>query len=210
MGNNIKNLATKMIKIMSDVEFIQKNGFNQFHRYKYATEADVVSAFAKALRNNNVFMFQSILDRSCITYKTRGDKDSFLVTVKMEITFVDADSGESFTSIFYGDGSDSDDKGVYKAITGAQKYALMKTFLVETGDDPERDSGGHENNDKKIQLKTVDKKTEDFLLNSLKDKASEGAESFKKAWASLSDEYKESMRKHMEEFKSIVEKNKGE
>ncbi len=29
------------------------------------------------------------------------------------------------------------DKGTYKAITGATKYALMKTFLLETGDDPE-------------------------------------------------------------------------
>ena len=36
----------------------------------------------------------------------------------------------------------------------------------------------------KIQLKTVDKKTEDFLLNSLKDKASEGAESSKEIWIS--------------------------
>ena len=51
---------------------------------------------------------------------------SFLVTVKIQVTFVDADSGERFSSNFYGDGSDHDDKGVYKAITGALKYALMK------------------------------------------------------------------------------------
>jgi hypothetical protein len=29
------------------------------------------------------------------------------------------------------------DKGIYKALTGASKYALLKTFMMETGDDPE-------------------------------------------------------------------------
>jgi hypothetical protein len=136
---SMKNLAIKMIRIMGDASYIQKTGYNSFHRYKYATESDVASAFAKALKDHNVFMFSSILERSCETYKTRGNKDAFLITVKLQVTFVDGDSGESYTGTFYGDGSDSDDKGIYKAITGAQKYALMKTFLVETGDDPERD-----------------------------------------------------------------------
>lgn len=31
------------------------------------------------------------------------------------------------------------DKGVYKAITGANKYLLFKLFQIETGDDPEKD-----------------------------------------------------------------------
>lgn len=138
--NSLKNLAMKMIKIMQDVEYIQKTGFNSFHKYKYATDSDVAAAFSKAMRKHNVFMFSSILERSCDRYMTRGNKETFLITVKLEVTFVDADSGEQFTGTYFGDGSDSDDKGVYKAMTGAQKYALMKTFLVETGDDPERDN----------------------------------------------------------------------
>lgn len=36
-----------------------------------------------------------------------------------------------------GEGMDTGDKAIYKAITGAQKYVLMKTFLIPTGDDPE-------------------------------------------------------------------------
>jgi hypothetical protein len=38
-----------------------------------------------------------------------------------------------------GEGQDAGDKGPYKAMTGAQKYALMKTFMIPTGDDPEAD-----------------------------------------------------------------------
>ena len=37
------------------------------------------------------------------------------------------------------EGADSKDKGGFKAYTGALKYYLANTFMVATGDDPERD-----------------------------------------------------------------------
>src|SRR4029079_18402967 len=37
------------------------------------------------------------------------------------------------TRYWPGYGDDAGDKGVYKALTGAEKYLLMKTFLVSTG-----------------------------------------------------------------------------
>ena len=43
---------------------------------------------------------------------------------------------------------DAGDKGIYKAIAGAQKYALMKVFMIPTGDDPEADEGVDERNHK--------------------------------------------------------------
>ena len=190
---NLKNLATKMILIMNDVEYIQKTGFNQFHRYKYATESDVTAVFAKAMRQHKVFMFISILERECKSYKTRGNKESFLVTVKLQIKFVDADSGESYTSVFFGDGSDSDDKGIYKAITGAQKYALMKTFLVETGDDPERDD---------VAPPKIDKNQ---LIAMLEDKARKGVDAFRTEWSSLSQAQKNIAKEHMRTFQELTE-----
>lgn len=147
---SLKNLATKMILIMDDVSYIQKTGYNKFQNYKYAKESDIAAAFANAMKKHNVFMFTSILNRECTAYQTEkqvktGEK-TFLVTVKLQVTFVDAESGERFTGVFFGDGSDKGDKAVYKAITGAQKYALMKTFLCETGDDPERDENNTQKN----------------------------------------------------------------
>ena len=135
----LKNLAAKMILVMNEVGYVQKDGRNDFQRYNYATESALAAKFSSALAKHGVFMFTSILERRCEPYQTRGGKGAFLTTVKLEVTFVDSESGESFVAHGYGDGSDSDDKGVYKAITGAQKYVLMKTFLVATGDDPEKD-----------------------------------------------------------------------
>ena len=45
----LKKLTNKMISIMDEVKYIPKTGFNQFHKYRYATEADIVSALSKAL-----------------------------------------------------------------------------------------------------------------------------------------------------------------
>jgi hypothetical protein len=141
-----KAIATKMLAIMNEVQYIQKTGHNKFHNYKYAKESDISEAFSKALIKHKVFMFSSIVDYGCKAYETKKGEHRFLVTTKLNVKFVDADSGESFESVFYGDGADSDDKGVYKAITGAQKYALLKTFMVSTGDDPEQDDHRNEEN----------------------------------------------------------------
>ena len=41
----------------------------------------------------------------------------------------------------FGYGIDNGEKGPGKAVSYAVKYALLKTFCLETGDDPDRDAG---------------------------------------------------------------------
>jgi hypothetical protein len=55
----------------------------------------------------------------------------------MNYRFVDARSGEELTVRVPGEGADPGDKAPYKAMTGALKYALLQSFLLATGDDPE-------------------------------------------------------------------------
>ncbi|MGA7871170.1 MAG: hypothetical protein WCA22_09755, partial [Candidatus Binatus sp.] len=52
-------------------------------------------------------------------------------------TFADVDSGEQIVAKVAGQGLDPGDKAPYKAMTGALKYALLQSFLLATGDDPE-------------------------------------------------------------------------
>jgi hypothetical protein len=44
---------------------------------------------------------------------------------------------------FFGYGIDNQDKGPGKAMSYAVKYAMLKTFCLETGDDPEKDDIPH-------------------------------------------------------------------
>ena len=57
----------------------------------------------------------------------------------MTYTFMDADTAEEISVKVAGEGLDPGDKAPYKAMTGALKYALLQSFLLATGDDPEEE-----------------------------------------------------------------------
>ena len=131
-------LMEKLVKIMKEVKYVQKRGYNKFHNYSYATEADVVEKVREEMIKNNVLLIPSIEECSTREIETRNGK-SQIATVKINFSFIDVDTGESNFITMIGEGMDTGDKAVYKAITGAQKYVLMKTFMIPTGDDPENE-----------------------------------------------------------------------
>jgi hypothetical protein len=67
-------------------------------------------------------------------------KGSLLNHVLIAVTWrlTHAPSGESEDCQVLGEASDAGDKSAAKALTGALKYLLRQTFLIETGDDPDR------------------------------------------------------------------------
>ncbi|NUJ19320.1 hypothetical protein FKN04_22570 [Bacillus glycinifermentans] len=145
-----KTLVKKLSKVMEKVKYIEKKGYNSFHKYKYATEADVNEKVREELAKVNVMMIPNMKHHETREHKNRKGQLEYIVTVDMEFRFIDGDSGEEITFNMSGSGQDSGDKGIYKAIAGAQKYALMKAFMIPTGDDPEQnqegDDGGTSNN----------------------------------------------------------------
>lgn len=126
-----KSLVQKLVNIMGKVDRIPKRGRNDYHKYDYVTEADIAEHVRKFMVEEGVLMFMDVLEAT----QVRDD----IVRLRVRYTFVDADSSDQLTFIMYSDGQDKNDKGVYKAMTGGEKYALMKTLLIPTGDDPERD-----------------------------------------------------------------------
>ena len=138
-------LVKKMANIMNQVKYIQKRGHNKFHNYKYATEADVNEKVREELAAVNILMFPSVKNVEMRETKTRSGNTEYIARVDMEFMFVDGDSGEERTVYMSGEGQDSGDKAIYKAISGTQKYALMKTFMIPTGDDPEEDRESEQN-----------------------------------------------------------------
>ena len=134
-------LYKKIAAVTAAVSRIPKNGFNSFHRYKYATESDITDGLRELLTANGLaFLPPSVLayERTS-TQKKDGSPGDDLTRVQMQFELGCADTGEVYSSIMWGEGQDSGDKGFYKAYTGAVKYFLMKTFLIATGDDPEQD-----------------------------------------------------------------------
>src|SRR4051812_2817251 len=137
-------LVEKLYNIMSDVSYIQKDRKNTFHNYTYASEAAIKNAVHSALAKYRVLFFPVQAHVMSLERGHGAKQDENLTTIKLSYEFINVDNPtERLSGSFEGTGSDKGDKGAYKAITGAIKYALTSTFLIGTGDqvaaDPEND-----------------------------------------------------------------------
>ena len=136
----MKNIAAKVVKIMSDCAYVQKNGLNDFHHYRFATASDVLEKVNASLVKNNVasVVVSELIDMVDTT--NQSGKIEHLATVKTNLTLIDCDSGESLTLVGLGSGADVGDKAIMKAQTASLKYAYLMSLAIATGDDPEADS----------------------------------------------------------------------
>lgn len=136
----MQKLAKKFIEVMTECSHIAKNGTNSFHGYKYATSADVLEKVNASLTKQGIasIAVPELISLQDVT--TAKGNVEHLATVKMTVTLVDMESGETFSLVGLGSGQDSGDKAVMKAQTASMKYAYMLSLAISTGDDPEADA----------------------------------------------------------------------
>ena len=142
-----KNIAKKLVKVMSECSHVIKNGQNDFHNYKYATAEAVLQKVNASLTKYNIASIASPTLDSMVEVLNRNEKKEHLATVSVQVHLIDGDSGESVDLFGIGSGQDAGDKAVMKAQTAAIKYAFMLSLCIATGDDPEADSATDENMD---------------------------------------------------------------
>jgi len=140
----MQKLAKKFIEVMTECSHIAKNGTNTFHGYKYATSADVLEKVNASLTKHGIasVAVPELISLQDVT--TAKGNIEHLATVKMTVTLVDMESGETFALVGLGSGQDSGDKAVMKAQTASMKYAYMLSLAISTGDDPEADAATDE------------------------------------------------------------------
>lgn len=126
--------------VMAKVGYVQKQGKNEFHKYRYAGEGHLLEVLRPAMVEAGLLLIPS--------HRAVTAPDEFgntTVTIDYTLAHKDGDVWPEKISVV-GCGNDKNskggvgDKGVYKAATGANKYLLFKLFQIETGDDPEKDS----------------------------------------------------------------------
>ena len=140
-----KNIAKKLVKVMSECSHVIKNGQNDYHNYKYVTAEDVLQKVNASLTKHNIASIASPNLDSMVEVLNRNEKKEHLATVSIQVHLIDGDSGESVDLFGIGSGQDAGDKAVMKAQTAAIKYAFMLSLCIATGDDPEADSTTDEN-----------------------------------------------------------------
>jgi hypothetical protein len=137
------NLRQKLAEVRRRIGYVQKRGFNERNNYSYVTAADLAGAVGDILAELGVVIVPSLESIVYEPARSNGAEVARAAQVVMAYTFADVDSGEEITAKVAGQGLDSGDKAPYKAMTGALKYALLQSFLLATGDDPEDERINH-------------------------------------------------------------------
>jgi len=132
------NLREKFAEVRRRLGYIQKRGHNERHNYNYVKAADLAGSVGDILAELGVIVIPQLQSISTETPRSSTER---IARIVMNYRFVDARSGEELTVRVAGEGADAGDKAPYKAMTGALKYALLQSFLLATGDDPEDERG---------------------------------------------------------------------
>ena len=144
-----KNIYQKMSAITEEINRVAKNltvGVGK-SAYRAVGEADVLAAVKPIEIKHGVYSYpvsREIVETDVLTTTTEYDGKTtenkrLFMRVKTVYRFVNIDNPFEYIDITtYGDGIDSGDKGCGKAMTYADKYALLKAYKIETGDDTDQ------------------------------------------------------------------------
>ncbi len=138
-----KNALRKALK---EKGVLKKGATNDYDKYSYFSEAQYKELFTELLSSNKLELKFTELEYA--TFEGT-EKQANGRMPKLEFTLIDVETGFFETTTITGEGIDKGDKAGYKAYTGALKYFLADTFMVATGDDPEKESPDNKMNDKK-------------------------------------------------------------
>lgn len=129
----VENIYKKIFNVQSEIGTVLMGGENTHHRFKYAREKDVINEIKPLLRKEGLLVLATTKHVDTEDKKRR---------VKMKFTLVNVENpDEKISEIFHGEGENKEGSvvGLPVAYTMALKYFLSKTFMIETGDDAEKE-----------------------------------------------------------------------
>ena len=136
-------ITAGILAVKRAVHEVGKTGRNKFHGYSYATEADVLEVLREPMNKAGLAMIPSQVGEAqqIRIPKDKGGGDTIITQITIDFLLIH-ESGDVWPVPIRitGHGQDSQDKGPYKAMAGARKYAHIHVFGLTTTDDPEFDS----------------------------------------------------------------------
>ena len=144
------NVYQRLSAITSEMKTISKNSdvaTSKDKSYKAVREIDILNAVKPLEEKYGIYSYP--FDRQVIESKqVQGfsvEKQNNFLRVEVTYRFVNVDVPSEFIEVkSYGDGIDSQDKAPGKALTYADKYALLKAYKIATGEDPDENSKSDE------------------------------------------------------------------
>lgn len=144
------NIYEKMAAITAELQTVAKNLTVQQTKtssYKAVSERDILDAVKPLEAKYGVYSYparRTILESNLLesesTYNNQTTKKTtFMTRIETVYRFVNVEKPEEYIeTTTFAEGIDTQDKGSGKAMTYADKYALMKAYKISTGDDPDQ------------------------------------------------------------------------
>lgn len=158
-----KNLYQKMLEVMKNIEYLNKDDRVKYRDtdYRAMSEEKVTMTVRKELIKQGLVVFP---------IEQTVEKDGNITTTNTKYKMVNTDNPEEYVILASsGQGADTQDKGVGKAMTYSFKYMLLRTFAIPTGEDPDKISSEQLDDQQKIaeikqKIEKAEVDTEKFLI----------------------------------------------
>jgi hypothetical protein len=136
MGDVVK----KVCQVIDEMGVIPKTGRNKFQGYDYRKHEDIMSKLQLALVKNNLVFYpkeKKLVSNEIIEKTNKNGEVTKNSHVIIEVKYVLTDGESSIDFMGLGEGIDNGDKAIYKAQTGATKYALNDLLMLASEMDAE-------------------------------------------------------------------------
>ena len=139
------NIYEKILEVMKAIEYLNKDDHVKYREtnYKAMSEEKVTSTVRKELIKQGLVVFP---------IKQDVVKDGNITTTNTTYRMVNTEDPTEFVDLASsGQGADTQDKGVGKAMTYSFKYLLLRTFAIPTGEDPDKIASEQIDDEEKIK-----------------------------------------------------------
>ena len=146
------NIFQKMSAVTNELQTVAKNltvATSKTSSYKAVSERDIIDAVKPLELKHGIYSYP--FDRQIIESQTLESeseyqgkvtkKTTFFSRIQTTYRFVNVEKPDEYIDmVTFAEGIDAQDKGSGKAMTYADKYALMKAYKISTGDDPDQNA----------------------------------------------------------------------
>ncbi len=131
------NLHQKLIEVRKAVPYLQKE--NEGYQFKFVSSSQTLGAVRGVMDDVGVLLVPRVTGIEVRDHATSKGGHEYFTCLVMEFTWVNAENPEdTIVCPWYGQGLDSGEKGVGKAMTYAEKFFILKFFNIATDqDDPD-------------------------------------------------------------------------
>ncbi len=128
-------IANKILNVMTKIGPIIKDKTNEEKGFEYASLANIILKAREAMIEEKIIMIPHKVEQ--IVQKGND------ITISMIYRFYDTEGNEKDENEYIdvniaGEGCDKEGWAIYKALSGAYKYAITQTFSIPTLDDAEK------------------------------------------------------------------------